>query len=244
LLSVQVVKERAHSLKLKTPDILVICLAVQGTRPQTVTQIRKVALESGFRRASSWNISRELAKRPDQVIRTVAGWEVTPAGLDQANNNLGLEVKPRVLSAAVESLNQHIDAIAKQDTKLFLSEAVACLENHLLRAAVVLIWVGAVAVLQDEVVAKKLPEFNAEALRRDAKWKAAKDADGLSRMKEADFLVIIEAIAVIGKNVRQELEGCLKLRNGCGHPNSLKLGENKVAAHLETLILNVFAKFI
>jgi len=157
---------------------------------------------------------------------------------------LGLEVKPRVLSAAVESLNQHIDAIAKQDTKLFLSEAVACLENHLLRAAVVLIWVGAVAVLQDEVVAKKLPEFNAEALRRDAKWKAAKDADGLSRMKEADFLVIIEAIAVIGKNVRQELEGCLKLRNGCGHPNSLKLGENKVAAHLETLILNVFAKFI
>jgi hypothetical protein len=63
-------------------------------------------------------------------------------------------------------------------------------------------------------------------------------------MKEADFLVIIEAIAVIGKNVRQELEGCLKLRNGCGHPNSLKLGENKVAAHLETLILNVFAKFI
>jgi len=108
----------------------------------------------------------------------------------------------------------------------------------------VLIWVGAVAVLQDEVVAKKLPEFNAEALRRDAKWKAAKDADGLSRMKEADFLVIIEAIAVIGKNVRQELEGCLKLRNGCGHPNSLKLGENKVAAHLETLILNVFAKFI
>jgi len=44
--------------------------------------------------------------------------------------------------------------------------------------------------------------------------------------------------------VRQELEGCLKLRNGCGHPNSLKLGENKVAAHLETLILNVFAKFI
>jgi hypothetical protein len=30
-------------------------------------------------------------------------------------------------------------------------------------------------------------------------------------------------------------EDCLKLRNGCGHPNSLKIGANKVAAHLETL---------
>lgn len=244
MLSVQVVKERAHSLKLKTPDILVVCLAAQGNKPLSVALIRKAALESGFRKASSWNISRELAKRPDQVIRTASGWEITPAGQSQANKLLGLDDKPKVLSGAVESLNQHIDVLAKQDTKLFLSEAVACLENHLLRAAVVLSWVGAVAVLQDEVVAKKLSEFNAEALRRDAKWKPAKDADGLSRMKEADFLVMIEAISIIGKNVRQELEGSLKLRNGCGHPNSLKVGENKVAAHIETLILNVFAKFI
>jgi hypothetical protein len=41
--------------------------------------------------------------------------------------------------------------------------------------------------------------------------------------------------------VKQELDTALQLRNGCGHPNSLKIGANKVAAHLETLALNVYA---
>jgi hypothetical protein len=48
---------------------------------------------------------------------------------------------------------------------------------------------------------------------------------------------------MIGKNVKQELEACLKLRNACGHPNSLKIGSHKVAAHLETLALNVYATY-
>jgi hypothetical protein len=100
--------------------------------------------------------------------------------------------------------------------------------------------VGAVAVLQDHVIANHLAAFNAEAARRDPKWKAAKNRDDLSRMKEYDFLQVLEAISVIGKNVKQELEGCLKLRNGCGHPNSMKIGEHRVAGHIETLILNVY----
>ena len=62
-------------------------------------------------------------------------------------------------------------------------------------------------------------------------------------MKEHDFLQVLEAISVIGKSVKNELETCLKLRNGCGHPNSLKIGQNRVAAHLETLVFNVFAVF-
>ena len=51
------------------------------------------------------------------------------------------------------------------------------------------------------------------------------------------------AISVLGKSVKTELEGCLKLRNGCGHPNSLRISENRVAAHLEILVLNVFVPF-
>jgi hypothetical protein len=62
-------------------------------------------------------------------------------------------------------------------------------------------------------------------------------------MKEADFLNVIEGLSIIGKNVKQELEQCLKLRNACGHPNSLKFGLRRVASHIEVLILNVFSKF-
>jgi hypothetical protein len=45
------------------------------------------------------------------------------------------------------------------------------------------------------------------------------------------------------KNVKEELQNCLKLRNACGHPSSLKVGASRVAAHIEILIQNVFAQF-
>jgi hypothetical protein len=62
-------------------------------------------------------------------------------------------------------------------------------------------------------------------------------------MKEADFLERFAGIKVIGKNVKTQLVNGLNLRNGCGRPNSLKVGANVVAAHIETLLLNVFDRF-
>jgi hypothetical protein len=62
-------------------------------------------------------------------------------------------------------------------------------------------------------------------------------------MNEASFLDRIHAISVIGKNVKEQLQGCLKTRNGCGHPNSLKLGERTVSHHIDVLMRNVFNVF-
>jgi hypothetical protein len=44
----------------------------------------------------------------------------------------------------------------------FLEEAVGCFENRYYRSAVILSWVGAMAVLEDYVVANYLKEFNTE----------------------------------------------------------------------------------
>ena len=133
--------------------------------------------------------------------------------------------------------------VKNEGCRAFLTEAIVCTERSLFRAAVVLSWVGAVALLYEEAVTNHLAALNAEATRRDSKWKSAKNTDDLGRMKEATFLEIAGAISMIGKNVKQELEACLKLRNACGHPNSLKIGSHKVAAHLETLALNVYAMY-
>lgn len=62
-------------------------------------------------------------------------------------------------------------------------------------------------------------------------------------MKESEFLSVLEKISVLGKSVRQQLQKGLELRNGCGHPNSLKLAEHTVSSHIEILVLNVFSKF-
>lgn len=136
-----------------------------------------------------------------------------------------------------------MQAIADPETISFLEEAITSFEMNNFRAAVVLSWVGALALLQAHVVDQKLIDFNAEALRRDPKWRDAKSSDDIGRMKEYDFLQVISAISVIGKNVKQELEQCLVLRNGCGHPNSLRVAESRVSAHIEILILNVYSRF-
>ena len=112
----------------------------------------------------------------------------------------------------------------------------------LYRSAIVMSWLAAVAVLQQEVVANHLSAFNAEAARIDNKWKPAATTDDIGRMKEADFLERLAGIKVIGRTRRPSLVNGLSLRNGCGHPNSLKVGANAVAAHIEMLLLNVFDK--
>jgi hypothetical protein len=48
---------------------------------------------------------------------------------------------------------------------------------------------------------------------------------------------------LFGKSTKTELEQRLQLRNGCGHPNSMAIGENVAASHIEVLVMNVFNKF-
>ena len=60
------------------------------------------------------------------------------------------------------------------DARAFVLEAIVCAEQSLLRAAVVLSWVGAMALLHDHVIANRLADFNKLAAS-DPKWKPAKN---------------------------------------------------------------------
>jgi hypothetical protein len=141
------------------------------------------------------------------------------------------------------NLRSLLPKLTGTDVRAFMEETIACLEGRHFRAAVVLSWVGAVSVLQEYVLAKHLGAFNSEATRRDPKWKSVKVKDDFGNMKESTFLDILEHISVIGKSVKKELKNCLDFRNDCGHPNSLIIGDNRVAAHIESLLLNIFTKF-
>jgi hypothetical protein len=43
--------------------------------------------------------------------------------------------------------------------------------------------------------------------------------------------------------VKLQLINSLDFRNGYGHPNSLKIGPNMVASHIELLVKNVYLQF-
>ena len=232
---------------LATPDHtraekVLLCLARQPLVPRQVRDVREAAIAAGLPDAARWNISQLLSQLQGLAIRTKAGWELTSAGQITVGELAGSAVGGRANRVAV-ALKHHLGAIQDDATRGFVEEAVQCLEKALYRAAIVLSWVGAVSVLQQHVVRMRLPDFNREAGRRFRKWKSARTPDDLSRTRDADFLLILESISVVGKSVKHELEHALKLRNGCGHPNSLQVGEAMAAAHVESLILNVYSKF-
>lgn len=231
----------SQSQFVKTDKVLII-LAVDDKQGKGIKEIKDLAISAGLRAIQNWNVSSLLARSKGLAVRTANGWELTSAGRQHITKLVAPLVDTPTPKVAA-SLRTHLSHLSNPNTYKFVGEAIACYEANFYRAAVVLSWVGAVAVLYDYVVSNKLADFNAEASRRNPKWKPAKTTDDLARMKEHDFLDIMEAISIIGKSVKQELDGCLKLRNGCGHPNSLKIAEHRVAGQIESLILNVFSQF-
>ncbi len=232
---------------LSRTDKLLLCLAVDSKRPKQVREIRDIAFEAGLREIKKWNISDYLRKATPFVANTKDGWRLTTAGQQRVqkileSKNLAL-LPPKDVAV---SLRKALERIPEAITAAFVEEAVKCYEYQLYRASVVLSWAGAVATLYDYVLSdsNRLQAFNNEARRRNPRWRDATTKDDLARMKESDFLDILEAISVIGKNTKEQLKECLRLRNACAHPSTLQISSHRVAAHLEVLILNVFSKFV
>lgn len=228
--------------QLSNRDKLLLCVALDDAVPKAVKEISELAFKNGFRRVKKLNVSNVLTRSNGFAVRLHEGWTLSDQGIAHVQQIAGPLMNspiPKVASA----LRAQLTNIADDDTRAFVEEAIACFEGRQYRAAVVLSWVGAMAVLHSHVLQNALIPFNTEAARRDTHWKPARTTDDLGLMKEDTFLDVLQTISVLGKNVKTELKKALGLRNGCGHPNSLKLAEHKVAAHIEDLILNVFIPF-
>ncbi|WP_228408766.1 hypothetical protein [Profundibacter amoris] len=218
-----------------------LILATQDN-PVAVAKIKEIAAAAGFRAAEKWNISSILSASKGKAIKT-SGWEITNAGKLHLRNLGVSKISPAAMQVAVD-LRAHLDKISDDETRSFVEEAIKCHEAELYRSAIVMSWLGAMDVLHKYVCANRLANFNTEATRiMGRKWKVAVTSDDLGKMGESDFLNRIEGLSIIGKNVKAQLKAALDLRNGCGHPNSLKVSANKSAAHIETLLENVFQKF-
>lgn len=224
----------------KRLDKVLLVLATSEL-PLTVAEVKERAVKAGFREMGKWNVSSILSRSKGRAINTT-GWELSEVGRIYLQGLGAFPVNPSAVKVAAD-LRTHLNQLGDEETRNFVEEAVRCHENGLFRSAVVMSWLGAMDVLQKQVHRNHLALFNAEASRVNSKWKPAKSQDDLGKMRESDFLDRIETISVIGKNVKTQLKKCLDLRNACGHPNSLRVSVNTSAAHLETLLLNVFDVF-
>ena len=243
MLTLEQLKQAIHKKKISKTDAALLCVAAAGAKAAPTQTVRQLALESGVKGAKTINFHAHLSSAEDKVFKAPGGWELTDTGRKYVAGLAAEEIAASPAATEARTLRALLPKLKNEDARAFVDEAIVCAEQSLFRAAVVLSWVGAMALLHDRVVSKHLADFNVEARKRIPGWKPAKTTDDLGSMREATFLEIGPSISLFGKNVKQELEGCLKVRNSCGHPTSLKIGPNKVAAHLEILALNVYAVF-
>lgn len=221
-------------------DKVLLVIATESD-PIAVRKIVDIAVSAGFRDIKKWNVSAVLLASKGKAIRT-SGWELSSEGRAHLRSLGVSSISPAAMQVAID-LRAHLSKIRDEQTRTFVDEAISCHEAGLYRSAIVMAWLGAVDVLHKYVHTNRLADFNAEAQRVNNNWRPATTQDEIGLMKEGDFLDRIEKISVVGKNVKTQLKQCLDLRNGCGHPNTLKVSVNKSAAHLETLLQNVFEKF-
>ena len=243
MLTLEQLKSAVHQKDVTKTDAALLCVAAAGTKAAPTATVRRLALEAGVKGAKWINFTAHLNSAEDKVFKSPKGWELTSTGKEYVAGIAARELSTSPAATEAQSLRALLPKLKHKEARTFLAEAIVCAEQSLFRAAVVLSWVGAIALLHGRAMRRHRKALNAEILSRDPKWKEAKTTDDLGRIKEATFLEVAMAISLIGKNVKQELDTCLKLRNACGHPNSLKIGPNKVAAHLEMLALNVYAVF-
>lgn len=206
--------------------------------PIGISEIRAKAKKLGCN-MEHWNVSALLTRNKGQTLNVLGGHEVGDKGHARLQQLGAGTIAPAAAQVATD-LRNHMANITSLNTLAFVDEAIRCYEFGLFRSAVVMSWLAAVDVLHNEVVAGHLAKFNEAAKAANPKWKVAATTDDLGRMPEGEFLDRIAGIGMIQKNVKDELQKALGLRNGAGHPNSLKISSNQAAAHIELLLLNVF----
>jgi hypothetical protein len=203
-----------------------------------------------FQRAhiSRPNVTR-MAERLANTRRTFRGstpgkLRLTAAALAELDEEFkgAFDDQLEEASGFVLKLESKLGGLPDPHVRSFVQEAVNCLRAGHLRAAVVLSWIGAIAVLQNYVASDHLADFNADATSNGLLKRDARGTPDFSKVREADFLDSAERIGVISNAVKKELKICLDRRNNCGHPNDYVVTQTTVAAHIESLVVHVFER--
>jgi hypothetical protein len=233
------------SRELSRRDKLVALISLLG-RPVSISDLKEEAVKNGLREINKWNVADILGKAPGVLIRVPDGWTLTSKGHTRAVE-LGVSRQSPLVGQTAQSLKREIDIIDDPVRRDFLVDTLKCLDAALNRPAVVYAWVGAVWILQTHVLNHHLAALNAAGTTRfhtgRSSFRPIKSIEDFGRIKEADFLQLLEDISVIGKSLHKQLKDRLDLRNGCGHPNTMVVDEHTTAAHIHFLVDNVYKKF-
>jgi hypothetical protein len=152
----------------------------------------------------------------------------------------------RIISTDIEgeidltSLERMLRRVQDVDERDYLSEAVQCFRVRSLRAGVIFAWCAAIHNLRKKCIVHSPNSINQILKKHNPKSPQIKNVDDFARINDSLFLLLCSDLGVLDKNQKDILEGCLDLRNKCGHPGKYRPHLLKSASFIEDLITIVF----
>ena len=213
LLDMEQLSKFMKNSNLSKQDKILLILAWNVDHPKYTSDISKIGNQAGGKSVDKWGVYNYLLgmRKTGLVHDKTYGWELTEKGKKFVKEKFNVGAQPPIVTKTANSLRKQIVKINNSLTVDFLEEGLYSLEYGKYRAAVVLIWAGAISLLHEHVVKNHLSAFNNEAKRRNNNWRDAVSTDDLNKMGDHDFLQIIEYLSIIGKNTKQRLEQCRQL---------------------------------
>jgi len=210
-----------------------------GRGSMTAAEIKSSLAKARVSTAKNINAAEVLARAGANV--DVVGnsgsaklWQLTETGRKAVRTLHGLPDDEPELQHGVADLQQIAASVADPDAKKFLDEAILCLSVNALRAAIVFVWVGAIADVKSRVWAHGAVTVTKAFQKYNAKANLTKH-DDLLKFQETDILSVAQDLGVLDKSQRTILGQALDLRNQCGHPNKYWPGVSKAKAHIQDI---------
>lgn len=222
----------------------VYCLTDIAPTSQEITakRIKNALTESRIPELSNIpSILRLLEKRgflKRKESEGVTAWIITILGEEHARRMIEPESEAIVIDD--RDLRRLMDKVKDDDSNDFLKECLTCLEANALRSSVIMGWTLVMDTLHTKiwsVGSKKLNQAVQQRFKTAAKKIGRKD--DLLYYRDSNKLLLCEDLGLFDRNIRDMLEGHLKLRNKCAHPGNYKPGRKKVEAFFEDVVNNV-----
>lgn len=212
-----------------------------GSKPQmTAAEVKTGLIQSRVKDAKGVNVPNVLSRAGANVdvIGNAPGgaklWSLTETGRKSIRRLHGLPEGEPELEHGVGELEKVAAKIKNADAKKFVDEAIRCLSVNALRAAIVFVWVGAIADVKARVWSSGPQAVTAAFQKYNPKAQLNNEGD-LLKFQEVDILKVAQDLGVIDKAQHKILGHALDLRNQCGHPNTYWPSVSKAKAHIEDI---------
>lgn len=207
----------------------------------TAAEIKAAFSQARLTGTSKVNVPDVLSKagpKVDVVGNSEGGaklWGLTETGRRVVREVHGLPDHQPEIQHGVQDLKVVVAKVSDQDAREFLEEAILCVSVGALRAAIVFVWVAAIAEVKARVWAAGPRAVNGSIQSRNPNAKKLSRHDDLLKVQEVEILQVAQDVGVLDKSQHTILKQALDTRNQCGHPNKYRPGVAKVRSVIEDL---------